>query len=303
MSRRSRPRSERLHRQRTMPPVTWRAEWGEPLQARPRSRRYEATVGSFVRVPRRFALPSLSWSAGGRSFWMLVGLGILLAVLYLVLGTPYFRIQQLRIEGTQWVSPAEIDAALDVKGRLFFTLSSAHLERNLRQAFPEFADVDVHLGFPNQVQVRVRERQPLIRWELDGRYTWIDAEGIALRPRGDAPNLVRVQALTPPPPQPAPADALMPPAYLSVEMVEALRRLATFLPPGTPILYDAHYGFGWDDGQGGRVFFGQTAAEMPARAQVYLYLSRSLATRGIHPVLIDLRFPDAPYYRLEPDDG
>ncbi|MFO3797275.1 MAG: cell division protein FtsQ/DivIB, partial [Anaerolineales bacterium] len=248
MNRRSRSHSKRVHRQRTTPPVTWRAEWGQSLPARPRSRRYEARVTSFVRLPRRFALPSLSWRAIRRSFLKLVGLGILVAVLYLVLGTPYFRIQQVRIEGTERVSPAEIEAALEVKGRLFFTLSSAHLERNLRQAFPELANVEVELGrVPNEVHVRVRERQPIIRWELEGRYTWIDAEGIALRPRGDMPNLVRVRALTPPPPQPPPPDALTPPAYLSVEMVEALRRLATFLPPGTPILYDAHYGFGWED--------------------------------------------------------
>ncbi len=306
MSRRSLPRSERIRqRRRTLPQVTRRAAWGDfvrPGKGRPR--KYEAAVGSFVRTPGHLSLlRGLSFSSVARTFWMLVMMGLVLGGFYLLFGTPYFRVERPQIEGLQWVNPQEVEAVLGINGRLLFTLSASDLESRLRRQFPEFAAVEVRLSLPNRLEVRVRERQPLIYWELDGRYTWVDAEGIALRPRGEMPNLLRVRALTPPPPQPAPADPLMPPAYLSVEMVEALRRLAIFLPPGTTFLYDARYGFGWEDAQGGRVFFGQTAEEMPARAQVYLYLSRSLSERGIRPALIDLRYPDAPYYRLEPDDG
>ncbi len=305
MNRRSLPRSERIRqRRRTSPQVTRRAVWDDFARAgRGRSRRYEVTVGSFVRVPGRLPLlRGVSFNSVARTFWMLLMLGIVLGGLYFVFGTPYFRVDRPQIEGLQWVSPQEVEAALEADGHLLFTLSASELESRLYRRFPEFAEVEVRLSLPNRLEVRVRERQPVIYWELDGRYTWVDAEGIAIRPRGEMPNLLHVRALTPSPPQPA-SDPLRPPAYLSVEMVEALRHLAIFLPPGTTFLYDAHYGFGWEDAHGGRVFFGQTPDEMPARAQVYLYLSRFLNERGIYPALIDLRYPDAPYYRLEPGDG
>jgi cell division septal protein FtsQ len=302
--RRSPSRAERIRQRRqTRPPVTQRAErLFSPSRPR-RPQRYEVFVGSFVRTPRRFALPSFSPGRVIHAAWLLSLLLLGLGIVYLLVATPYFRVERVQVLGVQRVSAAEVETVLDVRGRLLFTLAPRELEQTLLRAFPEFAAVQVHVQFPNGLEVQVREREPLIRWEQDGRYTWIDTEGIALRPRGEAAGLIRVRALTPPPPQPAPADPARPPAYLSPQMVEALRQVAAFLPADCQLLYDARYGFGWEDAQGRRVFFGQSAAEMPARMQVYLYLSRFLEQQGIHPAFIDLRYPDAPYYRLEAGDG
>lgn len=302
LSRSQRVRQRRQERPRVVQRAGWVDDFAHPRREgyggkrSSRVQRYEVAVGSFVRAPRRLALPRFSLPRLGLLSMLLLGA----ALLYLLLGTPYFRVTRPQIQGTRWVKPAEVEAELRVDGRLIFSLLPSRLEEQLRRAFPEFASVTVRWGWPNQLLVQVVERQPLIRWEMDGRYTWIDAQGVALRPRGEAPQLLRVQALTPPPPQPPPPDALTPPAYISPQMVEAVRRLAVFLPPGTSILYDARHGFGWDDGRGGRVFFGETPEEMPQRAQVYLYLRRYLEQRGIYPVMIDLTYPDAPYYRLEP---
>ncbi len=302
--RRNPSRAERIRQRRQVrPPVTQRVQ-RLPSPARPRRpQRYEVLVGSFVRTPRRLALPSFSLKRLIHAGWLFSLLLLGLGILYLLFETPYFRVERLQVQGVQWVSASEVETVLDVRGQLLFTLAPRDLEQRLLRAFPEFAAVQVHVRFPSVLEVQVREREPLIRWEQDGRYTWIDAEGIALRPRGEAAGLIRVRALTPPPPQPAPTEPTHPPAYLSPQMVEALRQVAAFLPADCQLLYDARYGFGWEDEQGQRVFFGQSAAEMPARMQVYLYLSRFLEQQGIHPAFIDLRYPDAPYYRLEAGDG
>ncbi len=301
---RNNSRAEKVRRRRRVYPfVTQRAEWMFSTPATQRkSRRYQMLTGNFVRTPRHFSLPSFSLPKVTQIWWLaLLALGF--GIVYLLFGTPYFRVEHPLVKGTQWVSVAEVEAVLNVNGRLLFMLSPTELEQTLSRAFPEFAAVQVRLHLPNVLEVQVSERTPLIYWEQDGRYTWIDAEGIALRPRGEAANLIRVRALTPPPPQPVPDAPSRPPAYLSPDMVEALQQLASFLPPDRTILYEARYGFGWEEEHGGRVFFGQTAAEMPARAQVYLYLRRFLEEQGIRPALIDLRYPDVPYYRLEAGDG
>jgi hypothetical protein len=85
----------------------------------------------------------------------------------------------------------------------------------------------------------VTERQPIIQWQQDGGYAWIDETGTAFRPRGEAQNLIVVQALAAPAiDEPFPGRHVGPAAVHFQETVKALVALAPYVPPGTPILYD-----------------------------------------------------------------
>ena len=65
--------------------------------------------------------------------------------------------------------------------------------------YPELASAQVNVYLPNQVQVTVTERQPVIMWQKDGGITWIDSTGVAFRPRGLVTGLVMVNGLGMPP--------------------------------------------------------------------------------------------------------
>jgi hypothetical protein len=173
------------------------------------------------------------------------------------------------------------------------------LETQLRLSFPEFVSVKVDVALPNVVSVNIQERQPIIRWEQGDGYTWISEDGIAFRPRGEPSGLISVIALSAPPIEGnVSSDPLTPAPFISSEMVRALKGLAGHVAPGMPILYDASFGFGWDDPRGWRVYFGTSANDVELKVRVYESMVNSLTQRGIRPVLINVTYPTAPYYRM-----
>ena len=51
---------------------------------------------------------------------------------------------------------------------------------------PEITSAQVDVYLPNVVYVTVVERQPVLLWQQGSEYTWVDASGVAFRPRGEA---------------------------------------------------------------------------------------------------------------------
>jgi hypothetical protein len=187
---------------------------------------------------------------------------------------------------------------MGVAGQPIFLVTPAELETRLRLNYPELVSVKVDVTLPNVVSVNVTERQPLIRWEQGGGYTWVAEDGVAFRPRGEMSGLIPVLALSAPPVEGSGSDPLVPAPFISAEMVEALQGLVAHVPQGTPILYDAGFGFGWNDPRGWRVYFGTKANDVELKIRVYESMVNSLTQRGIRPALINVTHPTAPYYRM-----
>jgi cell division septal protein FtsQ len=222
------------------------------------------------------------------------------AAIYFAFERPELRVAQAQVTGNRLLDPAEVNAVLNVTGDPIFTLIPSDLETRLRLNYPEIVSVKVTISLPNLVFVDIVERQPIIRWEQAGAYTWIAEDGIAFRPRGEASGLITVNALSAPPVEGGvSADPLSPAPFISVEMVKALQRLVSRVPPGAPILYESNMGFGWDDPRGWRVHFGTSASEMELKMRVYEAMVDSLTQRGIRPALINVMYPTAPYYRMD----
>jgi cell division protein FtsQ len=284
------------------------------------TRRPTGIVGSYVsqkhkrqqQVNRRFniaiglpdvrlhapTLPRLQPGWRLASFFLTLILG---AAIYLVWTLPYFRVTESQVTGNARLSTAEINAVLAITGQPAFALLPDDLATRLRLNYPELASAEVKVGFPNQVYVSVTERQPVILWQQGEGYTWVDATGVAFRPRGEAPGLIHVVGLaTPPAGASALDDPLSPPSYISRELVAAVQLLAPNVPAGTQMIYDGRYGLGWTDSRGWRVFFGSDAKNMALKLRVYQSLVDSLTSRGLFPVFINVVHADAPYYRMEP---
>ena len=219
--------------------------------------------------------------------------------IYCAFNLPQFRVNEAQVVGNQMIPPTEINSALHIAGEPAFLLVPSKLETELRQSFPELLSATVDVTMPNVVSVYVSERKPVIRWEQGSSFTWVSEDGVAFRPRGESPGLISVLALSAPPTEGNfSPDPLTPAPFISSGMVQAIRGLAGHVPPGAVILYDASFGFGWNDPRGWKVYFGTSASDVELKMRVYESLVNSLSERGIRPALINVTFPTAPYYRM-----
>ena len=240
-------------------------------------------------IPR----PRLGWRFTSLILSMLLGI-----MIYLAFNLPQLRVTGAQITGNQIITPAEVNSVLNISGQPVFMLTPADLETRLRLNYPELVSVQVSVSLPNLVTVNVHERKPAIRWEQGGGYTWVAEDGIAFKPKGEMDGLISVVASSAPPVIGAATDPLTPAPFISNDMVQALKGLASHVPPGQSILYDARMGFGWNDPRGWRAYFGATASDIELKMRVYESMVNSLTQRGIRPALINVTYPTAPYYRM-----
>jgi cell division septal protein FtsQ len=287
---------------RPVPPITRRATKQDAVRSKRKPARASAARRRFqvaLPVPRS-DVRSISIPRpylGGRFFSFLLA-AVFGAGLYLAFNLPQLRVTQAQITGVQILPLAEVNSVLNVAGQPIFLLTPEDLETRLLLHYPELVSVQVEVTFPNLVSVNITERRPVIRWEQGGGYTWISQDGVAFRPRGDASGLIPVVALSGPNVEISGGDALTPAPFISAEMVQALNGLASHVPPNTAILYDPSFGFGWNDPRGWRVSFGTSARDVELKIRVYESMVSSLTQRGIQPVLINVMYPTAPYYRI-----
>ena len=150
---------------------------------------------------------------------------------------------------------------------------------------------------PNAVSVEVVERQPVIQWQQGESYTWIDEAGIAFRPHSEVQGLILIDALGAPPPLDGVPGSPAP--FITADTVKAVQSLAAFTPSGSKILYDPRDGFSWMDPRGWHVVFGTGSEDMAVKVRIYQSLVDWLSQRKIQPVLINVAYPNAPYYRLD----
>lgn len=241
-------------------------------------------------VPRpRFGMRALSF--------MIVAL--LATALYLAYNLPQFRATQAQVTGNRLISPLEVNSVMNVAGQPIFLLKPDDLETRLRLNFPELVAVKVTISLPNLISVELTERKPVVRWQQGDGYTWIGDDGVAFRPRGDIAELISVVAVSAPPvEETVSTDPFSPAPFISPELIRTLQGLAGHVPPGMSILYDANFGFGWDDPRGWRVYFGTSSSDVELKMRVYESMVNSLTQRDIRPALINVTYPTAPYYRM-----
>ncbi len=277
-------------------------------------RRYDISVptpgmsGVEIRLP---SLPAwhLSWKI--LSFGLAAGLAILL---YVLLTNPIFQVQVVEVEGLLRLSPDEISRSLDIANQPIFSLDPAQMKEALENDFTELRDISIQVGLPAKVMIQVAERVPLIAWNQGDRTTWVDGEGTAFPPRGEASKLVVVNANgNPPVPQRVQAssdsmleglpETLAGPAeeqvFMMPEFVNAILLMRAQAPEKVDLAFDPEHGLGWQDARGWQVFFGMDVSQMETKLLVYKSIVKKIKAEGITPALINLEHVHAPYYRME----
>ena len=224
---------------------------------------------------------------------------IALAVLLIFLWTASsFSVSAAEVTGNTRIDSNEIGNRSGILGEPIFKVIPSQVVENIRTGFPELKDVKVQLAFPNQIKVQVVERVPMITWYQDDTVYWVDDEGIAFIPRGEAPGLVQVTSTG------APQDVLVNPdlpfyeqKFIKPEVVQAIINLAPHIPEGMLLIYDPDYGIGWQDPRGWTVQVGQNTLDLSMKLTVYQALVNRLIVQGIQPSLISMEYLDAPFYK------
>jgi cell division protein FtsQ len=271
------------------------------------------TSGAEVRLP---AIPQiqLGWRllSGILSIVLLVGI-------WAMWSTSMFQVEKVRVVGAKRIPTADINTAAGLEGLSILEADPTQLKKDLQLAFPDLATISIQVGLPADVVVRVTERAPILAWQQGSDTKWIDQNGFAFPMRGTEPGLVTIQAEgNPPGPAADPKEALpaantsstaatgsvkveaQPKPFLTPEMINPILKMSKQVPEGSPVLYDPRYGLGWNDPtQGWKVYIGMDLENMDLKLSQYKAIVDDLNKRGIHPVMISVEFPHAPFYRLE----
>ena len=192
---------------RPLPPITSRGGAmyaGSQKPALQNTKRHFQSALSMPGIEVRMPAVQIT-SAGIRSRLFSGFLSVVLGTaMYLAATRPEFRAAPAQVSGNQRISSTEINGVLNANGQLIFLLTGSDLETRLRLNYPDLVAAHVTIGLPNTVVVNVVERKPVLLWQQGDGYTWIDAEGVAFRPRDESsaspPTLIPVAALAAPPP-------------------------------------------------------------------------------------------------------
>ncbi|MCP4139762.1 MAG: FtsQ-type POTRA domain-containing protein [Chloroflexi bacterium] len=249
---------------------------------------------------RTLSMPELriEWRAVSAALIIFLGVG-----LYLLFTSPYFMVAPPKIRGNQHLPSEEIANALALDGQNIFSIVPEKLERDLLLKHPGLAGVEITLSLPNVASVSVQERQPALIWQQDGKAAWVDLEGVAFRATSHVEGLITVSALGSPP---APAvdistlNELAPPPFIEPKTVLALQALVAHVPAGTVIVYDPKSGLGWIDSRGWTVELGDITEEIGLKLRLYERMLGWFEHNNVRPILVNLEYPHAPYYRTEP---
>lgn len=280
-------------------------------------RRFDVLVDSQGAEMRLPALPHIGLD------WRLLSIILVAALafgLYQIVTLPLFRIEMAQVSGLEHVSQAQIEQTLDLSGRLVFTLNPEEIEETLLSTYPEFSKVAVTVDIPNNVQITVTERTPVLVWRMAGKSNLVDGDGMPFSLRENFPvidlpvvqaeEFVKTQAV----PElteedlslleqlfgQLPPELLVKPgvqALISPKMVEAVLQLNEVAPPGSSLIYTTEHGLGWQEQAGWFVYFGNDE-DIHMKYLVYKSLWEYLQADGLMPSYISVEHVHAPYFRL-----
>lgn len=287
----------------SLPPVMFRSNLtGLPMTLNRATkskarRRVDLTLsvpGAEMRLP---AIPQITIGARWISFLLVAGLSLLL---YFLWNAPGFQVNSAEILGLRRLDIRDVNTLLDLDGASIFTLNPAQIESNLREAFPEFAEVEAEVKLPGSLSVTIEERIPILTWHQGGRTLLVDSGGVAFPVRNEnsiTPSLV-IEATSEPVNTEGTIEEHDPNQFMPVEMVSAILSMSAQAPKDLALAYDPLHGLGWKDQNGWDVYFGDIR-DMDIKSKIYQALVGQFENEGIRPAMVSVEYIHTPYYRME----
>lgn len=170
-------------------------------------RKFSAAIRSIeaVGLPIRRLWPDLHWSlwrsglpgfsglvpSKALSFLLLL---LVVAALYWMQASESFFVyrEDMRFEGTQYLTDEELFAVCDVESWSIFWLEPEKIRAQVTN-HPYVADAHVQIHWPAQITIAIQEVRPVALWATEQQEYWLLEDGTALAPKeAVAQPIVRV---------------------------------------------------------------------------------------------------------------
>ncbi len=242
----------------------------------------------------------------GHAAFNVLFLGLLGWALVWFFTSEFFYIDQIVVTGNQRVSADVIREISGLEGFSVFWINSRRVAANIVQSLPPITSVQVRYGLFDgrrlaaAATLTIHEQGEQLIWQVAGQRYWVDDEG-TLHPAYGAveqvPSAAAVSGVD------LVVNDIRPglPERVDPKALVAARQLIRLLPEVQMIDYAPDTGLRLHHPRGWLVYLG-TGSDMARKVNVLRALEVEFAGEDtIQPALIDLRFPDSPYYRLPAD--
>ncbi|MEU6440965.1 FtsQ-type POTRA domain-containing protein [Streptomyces sp. NPDC047046] len=127
----------------------------------------------------------------GPRFWLVAGGLVLLlgGALYLLYGSPWLKLRQVSVTGTEVLTRREVEqAAAAPEGSPLISVDTDALEANARARLPRIESVEINRSWPHGLHITVTERKPVLVREKGGKFDEVDAHGVLFATVGTPPR-------------------------------------------------------------------------------------------------------------------
>jgi cell division septal protein FtsQ len=223
---------------------------------------------------------------GGKAlgFFLLLALG---GLTYQLFAMEAFYVYEARVVGNQLVPAEEIYQNSGLEGMSIFWIDPAQVAAAVVR-LPNIKEAKVYHGLPNGVTIEVVERQPRVIWQQGEKRYWVDEEGTVLPARGELAEATVIMDLDERPVQPG--------DHVDPQVIAGAQKLRSLLPKLTTVQYASHTGISFQSEQGWPIYLGQ-GEDVEQKVAIMKAMLQEIATKGIHPQFMDLRFKGSPYYK------
>jgi cell division septal protein FtsQ len=228
-------------------------------------------------------------------FWQTRG-GVVLSTLllaamvwlgYVCFGTDNFYVYSAAVEGNLVVPAEEIFSASKLDSQSIFWVNPERTAETVAR-LPDIKSAEVACRLPDQVTIRVVERQAQVVWQWQDRQFWVDDQGVVLNPRGSLPDALSVYDRSSEPPRLG--------GRVDARAVIAAQQLGKLRPQLRTVTYEPERGLMLESKGGWLIYLG-VGDDMAHKLAILEALETDLGKQGVRPTHIDLRYPQRPTYR------
>ncbi|MEO8083623.1 MAG: FtsQ-type POTRA domain-containing protein [Ardenticatenales bacterium] len=272
----------------------WRARRGrEQDAATPSAAAFDATprVRARHRAPTPdFGAPIAALLGNPSRVASLAAAIVLCAMLAHIWTGQRFRVDGATVVGNARLRSAAVYAQSNIDGQLALALDARRVRERLL-ALADIKDATITVALPNRVTIRIVETAPALLWQAGSVAVAVDEAGRGIPVPADAAltnDLVRITD-----------SSGQAPAVGSILGAGVVAAALAYAPRFGPLTWrGAAEGFSATTDDGWTVLLGADAGQAALQADTLAAFAHGLDAPTASIALVDLRFPNRPYYRL-----
>ena len=204
-----------------------------------------------------------------------------LALLSLLFTDAGFGVTQLTVSDNRYLATEQILEQAQVNHANIFGIDPQQVALRLKTMLPQLKAVHVRLGIPNQIEIRVEEREPVMIYGHDGQGYWVDAEGHIFpttTQRNDLPILIDEDG-----------SAQGESGLLDPTLWKTIRQISSTMPETQEFHYRQVYGLFFISPEGWRVYLGEPE-NIEAKLSLWQTLHHQILQENRAVQVVDLRY-------------